>query len=98
MKHFKGLMKNKIVRDIRGKGLFIGIQFEEGDLASQFSKILLKNGLIAKPTQKNIIRFSPPLIITKEQANEAIVVICDGCVRVQMRYVSREYFFPVTSR
>lgn len=70
----KNLVSNRI-KDIRGKGLFIGLEFEEGDLAYKFSKILLKNGLIAKPTQQNIIRFSPPLVITQTQMDEAISII-----------------------
>ena len=60
------LFHHEKVKEIRGKGLFIGIEFEAGSLAYKFSKILMKNGLIAKPTQQNIIRFSPPLIISKE--------------------------------
>ena len=36
---------------------------------------MLENGLIAKPTHKNIIRFSPPLIITENQIDEASKII-----------------------
>lgn len=36
---------------------------------------MLQEGLLAKPTQKNIIRFSPPLVITEEQLNEACTII-----------------------
>ena len=60
---------------MRGKGLFIGVEFVESDYADKFSKILLRRGLIAKPTQRNIIRFSPPLVITKTQMEEALQVI-----------------------
>jgi ornithine--oxo-acid transaminase len=69
------LKDSKIIKTIRGKGLFIGIEFIESDYADKFSKILLKNGLIAKPTQKNIIRFSPALIITKAQMDESLEII-----------------------
>lgn len=69
------LMVSSRIREIRGKGLFIGVEFEDGDLADSFSKHLLLNGLIAKPTQRNIIRFSPPLIITREQVDESLTII-----------------------
>lgn len=75
MNHMKKMFVSKRITDLRGKGLFIGLEFEEGDIAYRFSKLLLKNGLIAKPTQQNIIRFSPPLVITKEQMDEAISII-----------------------
>jgi ornithine--oxo-acid transaminase len=60
---------------VRGKGLFIGAEFQDSDIANTFSKHLLKNGLIAKPTQRNIIRFSPPLIINKAQVDTALDII-----------------------
>lgn len=74
--HLRVIFKDsKIIREIRGKGLFIGVEFVESDYANKFSKILLKNGLIAKPTQRNIIRFSPPLVITKTQVDESLQII-----------------------
>jgi acetylornithine/succinyldiaminopimelate/putrescine aminotransferase len=51
------------------------VEFIESDYADKFSKILLKSGLIAKPTQRNIIRFSPPLVITKKQVDESLLII-----------------------
>ena len=73
--NLKKILVGEQLRDIRGKGLMIGVEFIESDIANRFSKALLKNGLIAKPTHKNIIRFSPPLVITKEQVDEALVII-----------------------
>lgn len=51
------------------------MEFKPGDSATVFSNLLLKNGLIAKPTHGNIIRFSPPLIMTKSQVDESLEVI-----------------------
>jgi ornithine--oxo-acid transaminase len=73
--NLRRLMVSSQIREIRGKGLFIGVEFEDGDLADNFSKHLLVNGLIAKPTQRNIIRFSPPLVISREQVDESLVII-----------------------
>lgn len=63
------------VREIRGKGLFIGVEFQSDSYAYNFSKKMLQEGLIAKPTQKSIIRFSPPLVITDKQLAEACTII-----------------------
>jgi ornithine--oxo-acid transaminase len=52
------------VREIRGKGLFVGVEFQSDKYAYDFSKKMLHYGVLAKPTQKNIIRFSPPLVMT----------------------------------
>ena len=51
------------------------MEFSESDIANQFAANLLKNGLIAKPTQRNIIRFSPPLIINQNEMDQAIQII-----------------------
>lgn len=75
MSFLKKTLVSKKIKDVRGKGLFIGLQFEESDIAYHFSKLLLKNGLIAKPTQRNIIRFSPPLVISKNQMDESFSII-----------------------
>lgn len=69
------LKDSKVIREVRGKGLFIGVEFIDSDYADKFSKILLRNGLIAKPTQRNIIRFSPPLVITRAQVDESLEII-----------------------
>lgn len=76
MTELRTLMKeSSVIKEIRGKGLFIGVEFVDSDYADKFSKILLRNGLIAKPTQRNIIRFSPPLVITQAQMDESIEII-----------------------
>ena len=69
LQNLKQIVGGDLLHEIRGRGLFIGIEFKPGDYATEFSKLLLKNGLIAKPTHGNIIRFSPPLVITKSQVD-----------------------------
>ena len=68
----------KIIKNIRGKGLLNAIVLD-CDLNSKIPwEICLKlqeNGLLAKPTQGNKIRFAPPLIITKRQLKKAISII-----------------------
>lgn len=69
---------NEMVRLVRGKGLLNAIVIndtEESATAWNICMALKDNGLLAKPTHGNIIRFSPPLIITKEQLNECCDII-----------------------
>ncbi|MBF4986482.1 aminotransferase class III-fold pyridoxal phosphate-dependent enzyme, partial [Nonlabens mediterrranea] len=47
----------------------------EGDTAWNICLKLRDNGLLAKPTHGNIIRFAPPLVMTQEQLDECIDII-----------------------
>ena len=58
------------VIDIRGRGLLIAIEFDGN--ARQFVEQFKENGILAKDTHKNIIRFAPPLVITKEEIDWAL--------------------------
>ena len=67
-----------IVSKVRGKGLLNAIVIndtEDSSTAWDMCISLRDNGLLAKPTHGNIIRFAPPLVITKEQLLECISVI-----------------------
>jgi ornithine--oxo-acid transaminase len=72
------LSSSKIVKLIRGKGLLNAIVIndtEDSSTAWDICLALRDNGLLAKPTHGNIIRFAPPLIITKEQLMDCIDII-----------------------
>ena len=67
-----------IVSKIRGKGLLNAIVIndtEDSSTAWDMCMSLRDNGLLAKPTHGNIIRFAPPLVITKDQLLECISII-----------------------
>lgn len=69
---------NPLVNAIRGKGLLNAILIndtEESDTAWNICLALKENGLIAKPTHGNIIRFAPPLVISKEELLECTGII-----------------------
>lgn len=72
-------IKNPMIRKVRGKGLLNAVvtQPKDGKTAWDICLALKENGLIAKPTHDHIIRFTPPLVITREQMLEAIDVIRD---------------------
>ena len=65
------------VEMIRGKGLLnaIVIKHENKEAAWNLCMTLKQNGLLAKPTHGDKIRFAPPLIITKAQLDECIAII-----------------------
>ena len=70
--------ESKIVEEIRGKGLLNAIIIndeENSDIAWNICLKMAQNGLLAKPTHGNIIRFAPPLIINEEQLNNCIDII-----------------------
>jgi ornithine--oxo-acid transaminase len=70
-------IKSDRVVTVRGKGLFnaIVIQEKDGVDAWDICIKLKENGLLAKPTHGDIIRFAPPLVITEEQLLECANII-----------------------
>ena len=70
--------KSNICSLVRGKGLLNAVVIndsEDSDTAWQICLRLRDNGLLAKPTHGNIIRFAPPLIMTEDQLAECIDII-----------------------
>ncbi len=66
-------IKSPAVKEIRGKGLFIGVELHpEAGGARRFCERLMKEGLLCKETHDNVIRFAPPLIITKQDIDWAL--------------------------
>ena len=70
-------IKSPMIETIRGKGLLNAIVIKpyKGKEAWDICMQMKENGLLAKPTHQHIIRFAPPLIITKEQILEAVKII-----------------------
>lgn len=70
--------KYSIVKLVRGKGLLNAIVIndtEDSSTAWDICVALKDNGLLAKPTHGNIIRFAPPLVMTEEQLHECCDII-----------------------
>ncbi len=68
---------SEMVETIRGKGLLnaIVIRPKGGKTAWDVCVAMKENGLLAKPTHEHIIRFAPPLVITREQLAESLEII-----------------------
>lgn len=80
----------KILTEVRGRGLMNAIVIKDlhgdGTTAWQVCLEMAKNGVLAKPTHGHIIRLAPPLVITKDEVQQACVVI-----REALRVVSSEH-------
>ena len=72
------IAETDLVLKVRGKGLLNAIVIndtEESSTAWDLCMALKENGLLAKPTHGNIIRFAPPLVMTKEQLMDCVSII-----------------------
>ena len=61
------------VKEVRGRGLMIGVELKhDAGGARPFCEKLMKKGLLCKETHEHVIRFAPPLVITKEEIDWAL--------------------------
>jgi len=65
--------KISCVKEVRGRGLMIGVELlPEAGGARRYCQALMTQGVLCKETHENTIRFSPPLVITKEEVDWAL--------------------------
>lgn len=75
MKKLNGLKnKYKIIKKVKGKGLMIGVELKENK-AKEITEKCLEKGLIINNATDNILRFLPPLIVTKKEVDRAIGIL-----------------------
>jgi len=61
------------IQEVRGRGLLIGVELKPAaGGARRFCKALMQTGILAKETREDIIRFAPPLVITRSQLDWAL--------------------------
>jgi ornithine--oxo-acid transaminase len=66
-------IKSPIVKEVRGKGLLIGVELlPEAGGARRFCEKLMRTGLLCKETHEDTIRFAPPLVIKKDEIDWAL--------------------------
>ncbi len=63
-------MKYKSIKKVRGQGLFIGLVLDRP--ARPYCEALMAEGMLCKETHENVIRFAPPLVISKKELNMAL--------------------------
>lgn len=67
-----GSIKSPFIKEVRGRGLLIGLEVEKSLSARDVCLKLLAHGVLTKETHKTTIRFAPPLIINQEQIDVVI--------------------------
>jgi ornithine--oxo-acid transaminase len=65
--------KASVIKEVRGKGLFIGVELTVA--ARPFAEALRERGILCKETHQTVLRFAPPLVITKEEIDWAMTHI-----------------------
>ena len=73
-------IKSPLIKDIRGKGLMIGV--EVATTPSEIQKKALEKGLLVLTAGKNVIRLLPPLIISKEEIKEGVKILQETIVSI----------------
>lgn len=69
-------ISSKHIKEVRGRGLLIGVELKpEAGGARRFCEVLKGKGILAKETHDNVIRFAPPLIVTKDILDWALPII-----------------------
>ena len=71
--YFKGRLERiegEHIEEVRGKGLMIGVELTR--LARPYCDALREAGILAKDTHGTVVRFAPPLVVTKEQIDWAM--------------------------
>lgn len=63
-------IENETIKEVRGRGLFIGMELNIE--ARPFCEKLMEYGLLCKETHESVIRFAPPLVISKEELDWAL--------------------------
>ena len=77
---------NDLIKLVRGKGLLNAIVINDSEDSSTAWDICMKlrdNGMLAKPTHGNIIRFAPPLVMNEEQLLDCVAIIKKTIVEFQ---------------
>jgi acetylornithine/N-succinyldiaminopimelate aminotransferase len=66
--------KYHFITDVRGRGLLVAIEFDS-EIAQQLVLACLNEGLLVNRVKPNALRFMPPLIIGKEEVDEALDIL-----------------------
>jgi len=73
-----------LVKDVRGKGLMIGVQFDSGDTAEAVQMQAFNRGLLVLEAGEDCVRMSPPLVVTEAEADTAIRLFSESVAHVAL--------------
>ena len=87
----KSNIKSELVADVRGRGLFAGIEIRHDAKVDggDFAKILFGNGLLTKSTHDYVVRLSPALVIEKNEVDHAVEILDKSMKQLEQLQASR---------
>ncbi|MBI3773135.1 MAG: ornithine--oxo-acid transaminase [Gammaproteobacteria bacterium] len=69
-------LKTPLIRAVRGRGLLIGVEFDPAKIAARtICERLMGQGVLSKETHETVVRFAPPLVITREQIDFVVAAL-----------------------
>jgi ornithine--oxo-acid transaminase len=72
-----------LIREVRGKGLLIGVELEPGPVSARLvCEKLLERGVLTKDTHHTVVRFAPPLIVSRAQIEETVAAVRDALLEL----------------
>jgi 4-aminobutyrate aminotransferase len=74
--------RQSLVREVRGVGLMIGVEFASGEVADAVEMACFHRGLLTLRAGDSTIRMSPPLLVTRDQASTALRLFEEACAEV----------------
>jgi ornithine--oxo-acid transaminase len=75
---------SKLIKDVRGKGLWIGIEIDKKySSARKVCEEMLKKGVLSKETHETVVRLAPPLVITKAVIDEVIGILDETLIELE---------------
>ena len=81
-------IKSNVIKEVRGKGLWIGAVIDPNYVSGKdLSKLLLNEGILCKETHETVIRFAPPLVITKEEIKWALEIITSVLTEIENKTI-----------
>ncbi|MBI3441133.1 MAG: ornithine--oxo-acid transaminase [Proteobacteria bacterium] len=71
-------INSPLIREVRGKGLWIGVDFDPAKVSARsVCEKMMERGVLSKETHATIVRFAPPLTITREQIDGALKIFSE---------------------
>jgi 4-aminobutyrate aminotransferase len=71
-----------MMRDVRGKGLMVGVEFESGEIAEAVQWAAFKRGLLVLEAGDDVVRLSPPLVVSAAEVNTAVSIFGEAVAAV----------------
>ena len=80
-------INSRVIKEVRGRGLWIGVVIDPNYISGkELSKLLLNEGILCKETHETVIRFAPPLVVTKAEIEWAVEVIKTVITRIETNH------------